>query len=180
MRRLELVRGAAHLRRVPFENLGIHLGEPIVLDEEAIVTKLVDRRRGGFCYEMNGGFAALLDALGFDVTHLEGRVYADGEPGIRFDHLCLQVDLDEGPYLADVGFGASFALPLRLDTEVEQEDPNGTFRIVPTPGVDGCDVLGTPNALYLDGSVSRLYAPALGRHDIGFPMGPILGVAAPD
>jgi len=126
----------AHLRHVPFENLSIHLGERISLEEDDIVTKLVDRCRGGFCYEMNGGFAALLEALGFDVTLLEGRVYKDGQPGIHFDHLCLRVDLDR-PYLADVGFGASFALPLRLDTHADQQDPNGTFRIVPTDGEDG-------------------------------------------
>lgn len=126
----------AYLRRVPFENLSIHLGEPISLDPDAIVAKIVERRRGGFCYEMNGGFAALLDALGFDVTLLEGRVYADGVPGIRFDHLCLRVDLDR-PYLADVGFGASFGLPLLLDTDAEQADPNGTFRIVPTDDAPG-------------------------------------------
>src|SRR5262245_17714459 len=84
----------AHLRCVPFENLSIHLGEPIQLDDDWIVAKLVDRRRGGFCFEMNGGFAALLDALGFDVSLHEGRVYkGDGTPGIRFDHLVLSVDL---------------------------------------------------------------------------------------
>jgi N-hydroxyarylamine O-acetyltransferase len=130
----------AHLRRVPFENLSIHLGEPIQLDEDWIVTKLVDRRRGGFCFEMNGGFAALLEALGFDVTLHEGRVYkADGTPGIHFDHLCLSVDLGPraGRYLVDVGFGASFGLPLRLGPADVQVDPLGQFQIVPTPGEDG-------------------------------------------
>ena len=53
----------AHLRRVPFENLSIHAGEPIVLQEEALFTKIVERRRGGFCYEVNGLFAALLRSL---------------------------------------------------------------------------------------------------------------------
>lgn len=125
---------AAHLRSIPFENLSIHLGEPIVLDPTAIVTKLTNGR-GGFCYEMNGGFAAVLSALGFSVTLLEGRVYQDGGPGIPFDHLCLRVDLDR-PYLADVGFGASFGLPLRLDTDGEQGDPNGAFRIAALDGDD--------------------------------------------
>ena len=126
----------AHLRRIPFENLSIHLGERISLDDEAIVAKLVDQRRGGFCFEMNGGFAALLEALGFDVTRLEARVYADGRPGIPFDHLCLRVDLDR-PYLVDVGFGASFAEPLLLGTDAPQADRNGEFRIVATPAADG-------------------------------------------
>ena len=51
-----------HLRTIPFENLSVHLGEPIVLDEDAFVAKVVDRHRGGFCYELNGAFAALLRA----------------------------------------------------------------------------------------------------------------------
>jgi len=127
---------AAHLRRIPFENLSIHLGERITLDTGAIVAKLVDQRRGGFCFEMNGGFAALLEALGFDVALLEARVYADGRPGIPFDHLCLRVELDR-PYLVDVGFGASFALPLLLGTDAVQTDPNGEFRIVATPAAEG-------------------------------------------
>jgi N-hydroxyarylamine O-acetyltransferase len=126
---------AAHLRTIPFENLSVHLGEPIVLDASALLTKLTSRGRGGFCYEMNGGFAAVLSALGFSVTLLEGRVYQDGTPGISFDHLCLRVDLDR-PYLADVGFGASFGLPLRLDSDAVQDDPNGPFRIAPLSGVD--------------------------------------------
>jgi N-hydroxyarylamine O-acetyltransferase len=127
----------AHLWRIPFENLSIHLGEPISLDLAVIGDKLTFRRRGGFCYEMNGGFGALLQALGFPTTYLEGRVYgADGSPGIHFDHLCLRVDLDE-PYLADVGFGASFVEPLRLETRAVQVDPAGEFQIVPTDGEDG-------------------------------------------
>jgi N-hydroxyarylamine O-acetyltransferase len=126
----------AHLRRVPFENLSIHLDERILLTPEAVVSKLLGSRRGGFCYELNGALGALLAALGFTVTLLEGRVYAEGEPGIPFDHLCLRVDLDR-PYLVDVGFGASFARPLRLDTSEVQQDPNGAFSVVPTPRVRG-------------------------------------------
>src|SRR6185436_18520928 len=60
----------AHLQSVPFENLSIHAGEPIVLNEDALYTKIVDQRRGGFCYECNGLFAGLLRALGFDVAML--------------------------------------------------------------------------------------------------------------
>lgn len=122
----------AHLATVPFENLDIHLGVPIKLDVVAFLDKIVVRRRGGFCYELNSGFAALLAALGFPVALLEARVF-DGEAlGIRYDHLCLRVDLDH-PYLVDVGFGAAFDEPLRLDTADEQVDDRGTFRIVAVP-----------------------------------------------
>jgi N-hydroxyarylamine O-acetyltransferase len=120
----------AHLRTVPFENLDISLGNEIVCDEERFLHKIIDLRRGGFCYELNGAFAALLRALGFSVTLLSARVSRDdGSASAEFDHLALRVDLDE-PWLADVGFGDSFLEPLRLKPEIEQEQSTGRFRIV--------------------------------------------------
>jgi N-hydroxyarylamine O-acetyltransferase len=119
-----------HLLSVPFENLSIHLGEPIALEPGALRDKLLRRRRGGFCYELNGAFAELLSALGFRVTLLAARVFGDGGPGPPFDHLALRVEVDGGgPWLADVGFGRHSSYPLRLDTGAEQADPGGTFRI---------------------------------------------------
>ena len=86
----------AHLLSVPFENLSIHAGEPIVLDEDALFTKIVEQRRGGFCYECNGLFAGLLRALGFDVAMLAaGVAHATGGFGPIFDHMTLMVTLDE-------------------------------------------------------------------------------------
>jgi len=121
----------AHLLAVPFENLDIALGRAIVVDEAAIVRKIVEQRRGGFCYELNGAFAALLRALQFRVTLLSARVSRAGAgEGPEFDHLTLRVDLDQ-PWLADVGFGDSFLEPLRLEPGKEQEDPAGTFRLQP-------------------------------------------------
>src|SRR5215216_6410072 len=82
----------AHLLAVPFENLDIHLGRPIVLEQQALFAKIVTRRRGGFCYELNGLFALLLRDLGFDVTLLAaGVARADGSFGPEFDHLTLLV-----------------------------------------------------------------------------------------
>ncbi|HST09381.1 MAG TPA: arylamine N-acetyltransferase [Terriglobales bacterium] len=133
----ETLRGLhlAHLYTVPFENLDISLGRKIVCDEDRFLQKIVDLRRGGFCYELNGAFAALLRELGFRVTLLSGRVAReDGSASPEFDHLALLVDLDE-PWLADVGFGDSFLEPLRLKTEAEQEQPSGRFRIVPVGDV---------------------------------------------
>src|SRR6201998_2264276 len=121
----------AHLVAVPFENLDIHLGLKITIDEAAILNKVVVLRRGGFCYELNGAFAALLRALGFQVTLLSARVArANGGEGPEFDHLTLRVDLEQ-PWLADVGFGESFLEPLRLVPGTEQEDPAGKFRLQP-------------------------------------------------
>jgi len=124
----------AHLLAVPFENLDISLRRKIVVHEDAILNKVVNLRRGGFCYELNCAFAALLRALGFRVTLLSARVARrEGGEGPEFDHLTLRVDLDE-PWLADVGFGESFLEPLRLETGIasgkEQSDPAGMFRLV--------------------------------------------------
>jgi len=123
-----------HLQAVPFENLDIARHRRILLDPQAFVRKVVEDRRGGFCYELNGAFAALLEALGFPVTLLSGRVpREDGSESPEFDHLALRVDLDE-PWLADVGFGDSFLEPLRLTSRDEQQAAGKTFRIVDLSG----------------------------------------------
>jgi len=124
----------AHLLAVPFENLDISLARRIVVDEAATLRKILELKRGGFCYELNGAFAALLRALGFQVTFLSARVArSDGGEGPEFDHLTLRVDLQQA-WLADVGFGDSFLEPLRFESEVEQSDPAGTFRLVEDGG----------------------------------------------
>ncbi|MFF5924835.1 arylamine N-acetyltransferase family protein [Streptomyces hydrogenans] len=128
-----------HLLTVPFENLSIHLGQDIVLDEKALVDKVVGARRGGFCYELNTAFAALLRALGYRVELLQARVLgADGRVGIPYDHMALLVeDADGGRWLADVGFGDHSHHPLALDERGEQADPSGTFVIREVPGSAG-------------------------------------------
>lgn len=127
----ETLRGlqVAHLLAVPFENLSIHAGEPIVLADEDLFTKIVERGRGGFCYEANGLFAALLRALGFKVQMLSAEV-ANAEDGYGppFDHMALAVTLGER-WLVDVGFGDSFLEPLLLDERGEQAQGGRTFRL---------------------------------------------------
>jgi N-hydroxyarylamine O-acetyltransferase len=117
----------AHLLAVPFENLSIHYGEPIRLEDEMLYDKIVRRRRGGFCYELNGLFAWLLRLLGFSVTLLSARVaQADGGFSPEFDHMALLVhDLEHADWLADVGFGDSFRQPLHLQPDVEQDGGDG-------------------------------------------------------
>ncbi|MFD5764971.1 arylamine N-acetyltransferase [Streptomyces sp. NPDC127049] len=128
-----------HLLTVPFENLSIHLGQDIVLDEKALVDKVVEARRGGFCYELNAAFAALLRALGYRVELLQARVLGpDGRVGIPYDHMALRVETADGELLlADVGFGDHSHHPLALDERGEQSDPSGTFVIVAVPGAEG-------------------------------------------
>ncbi len=104
----------AHLRRIAYENLDIHLGRTLSLDVAQTYDKIVTRGRGGWCYEMNGLFAWALRALGFDVTLLASAVttefVGDGSSG---EHLILLVKLDR-PYLVDVGFGNGLQLPIPL------------------------------------------------------------------
>ncbi|GAA3987314.1 hypothetical protein GCM10022384_39060 [Streptomyces marokkonensis] len=132
-----------HLRTVPFENLSVHLGEEIVLEEKQLLNKVVSARRGGFCYELNGLFGALLAALGYEVTLLAARVYGDGgRLGIPYDHAALRVRTADGDdWLADVGFGAHSHGPLAFAERGEQEDPGGTFRVVEA-GPDAAGVRG--------------------------------------
>ncbi|MDF3144623.1 MULTISPECIES: arylamine N-acetyltransferase [unclassified Streptomyces] len=132
-----------HLQTVPFENLSIHLGEEIVLEEKRLLDKVVGAGRGGFCYELNGAFGALLTALGFDVTLLAARVHGkEGRLGIPYDHMALKVrTVDGGTWLADIGFGAHSHYPLAFEARGEQVDPAGVFRIVEA-GPDAAGVRG--------------------------------------
>ena len=101
-----------HLLTAPFENLDIPLGTAICLDLSQLYQKIVVRRRGGFCYELNGLFGELLAALGFRVQMLSARVRReDGGFGPEFDHMLLRVDLEDS-WLVDVGFGDSFVYPI--------------------------------------------------------------------
>ncbi len=123
----------AHLLQVPFENLDIVCRRLFSLDPSALFDKIVTRRRGGFCYELNGLFALLLEELGFGVAHLAARVIGkDGNLGPEFDHLTLQVKCPGdvlGSWLVDVGFGDSFLHPLRFEEQGEQPDGLRTYRI---------------------------------------------------
>jgi N-hydroxyarylamine O-acetyltransferase len=105
----------AHLLAIPYENLDIHLGRSLSLDEERIFEKIVTQRRGGWCYEMNGLLAWALRELGFPVTLLASAVNrATNGDGAEGNHLILMVELDR-PYLVDVGFGNGILEPLPLE-----------------------------------------------------------------
>ena len=117
----------AHMFSVPFENLSIHYGQPIILQEDLLFNKIVRRHRGGFCYELNGLFAWLLTQLDFHVTLLSAEVAGDdGTFSPPYDHLTLLVsDVSGADWLADVGFGDSFLRPLRFAADAEQEGGDG-------------------------------------------------------
>jgi N-hydroxyarylamine O-acetyltransferase len=133
---LEVLRSvhALHPASIPFENLDPLLGRPVRLDLASLQAKLVGQRRGGYCFEQNAVFRAALQAMGFSVTGLGARVRwmspPDGPDGPR-SHMLLRVDLAEGPYLADIGFGGHlFAAPIRLEPDLEQATPASTLRLV--------------------------------------------------
>jgi N-hydroxyarylamine O-acetyltransferase len=125
----------AHLRSVPFENLDVSLGVPIVLDPERILEKIVLRGRGGFCYELNYAFSWLLGEIGFRTSLLSGEVSrADGGFGIPFDHMALRVEVEGAEWLADVGFGDSFLEPFPLEEGRLHEEPGFSYRVSRSEG----------------------------------------------
>jgi len=118
-----------HLLNVPFENLDIHYGNPIDLDK--IYHKVVKKGRGGFCYELNGLFYTLLNAIGFDSKIISARVYDSKKEGFgkEYDHLAIIVKLNQVEYLVDVGFGEFAFHPLKFEMDSIQSDPRGDFVI---------------------------------------------------
>lgn len=122
----------AHLRTVPFENLDVYQQIPVTTDRTHSVAKIVDRHRGGWCFELNGAFGGLLTALGFQVRNLAAAVQLGGPTDV-VDHLCLEVVLDE-PLLVDVGFGDGFVQPLSLNRTGPQDGGGGgPYELVPSP-----------------------------------------------
>jgi N-hydroxyarylamine O-acetyltransferase len=119
-----------HLLSVPFENLDIHLHTPIIPDTGKFYEKLVHRRRGGFCYELNGLFNELLKTLGFDTRMVSARAFQPPDKyGAEFDHLAIIVLLNEKEYIVDVGFGEFAFGPLLIHPGAAQTDERGIFVI---------------------------------------------------
>ena len=119
-----------HLFNVPFENLDIHEGVRIELDTERIYQKLVENRRGGFCYELNGLFYELLTSLGFKVKRVSAIVMDEDRTWTpEYDHMSLVVGIDGSDYLSDVGFGRFSFWPIKLELGLVQEDQEGKFRV---------------------------------------------------
>ncbi|MEP7118330.1 MAG: arylamine N-acetyltransferase [Acidobacteriota bacterium] len=147
----------AHLLAIPYENLDIHLGVRMTLDPDATFTKLVDERRGGWCFEMNGLLGRVLETLGFDVRYLSGAVgLADRGWRAQGNHLVLLVTLDRR-WIADVGFGDGFLTPLPLevgnyrqdflDYRVSRDGPRWRVHNHAFGGADGFDFTLTPRQL---------------------------------
>jgi N-hydroxyarylamine O-acetyltransferase len=128
-----------HVNAIPFEGLDPLLGRPVNLDLASLQTKLVDSRRGGYCFEQNILFNAALEMIGFKVTGLTARVLWMSQPGSPLGpktHMLIKVDLPDGPLLADVGFGVCVMdTPLKFQTDIEQRTAMGTYRLTQTDGL---------------------------------------------
>ncbi len=121
-----------HPRAIPFENLNPLTRRAVKLDLESVERKLVDDRRGGYCFEQNALLANVLIELGFQVTPLIGRVLWGREPDAvpPRTHMVLRIDLDNEAWIADVGFGSvTLTSPVRLTPGLAQRTDLGIFRL---------------------------------------------------
>ena len=129
---------ALHPASIPFENIDPLLGRPVALDLASLQQKLVQNRRGGYCFEQNTLLAGALSTLGYRVGFLAARVRwmaSPQRPESPRTHMLLRIDLEDGSYLADVGFGGHLlAGPLRLQSGIEQQTPASVVRLLECDG----------------------------------------------
>lgn len=122
----------AHLLAIPFENLNIHAGRVIELAIDKLFHKIVEEKRGGFCYELNGLYYELLTGLGFTAKRIAAQVHNSEKQayGDEYDHFAIVVEWDGKLYLTDVGYGEFLVTPLLISLNTPQEDPRGEVYIV--------------------------------------------------
>lgn len=125
---------AAHIAAIPFEAIDALTGVGIDIGADAVAAKLIDRRRGGYCFEQNGLFLRVLQAIGFEAEAMLGRVrwmLPDDAPATPRTHQVVLVTLDGRPWLADVGFGAAVPpQPLAMDSEAPQPTRHESYRVL--------------------------------------------------
>lgn len=132
---LEVLRAlqAAHIAAIPFEALDVLVDGAVDVDAAAVDAKLIDQRRGGYCYEQNGLFLRVLQTIGFDAEARLGRVrwmLVDDAPTTARSHMVSRVTLNGRPWLADVGFGAATpTAPLAMDDRDPQPTAHEAYRI---------------------------------------------------
>lgn len=123
----------AHMLNVPFENLDVYMGRPLKLDPEDLFDKIVTHRRGGYCFELNTLYGAMLRAIGFDVTPVLARVWLRDPPEVPpLTHMLHAVEIDDQIYISDVGFGGlTTRIPLSTSNLTPVDDCVGLIRLNP-------------------------------------------------
>jgi N-hydroxyarylamine O-acetyltransferase len=154
-----------HLQTVPFENLDVVERKPRPLNTEMVLRKVTVESRGGFCYELNETFRALLDHLGFEVRRIEARVWqaAAQRFGAPFDHLALVVSLPQGEFLVDVGFGDNNRTPMQIPQD-HTRDVSGEYHLSPvesSPSVQDSAAMMSGGRLCLRSATQPLYEMTL-------------------
>jgi N-hydroxyarylamine O-acetyltransferase len=125
----------AHMLNVPFENLDVYMGRPLSLDPCDLFDKIVTRRRGGYCFELNTLYGAVLREIGFNITPMLARVWlrdpAEVPPS---NHMLHRVVIDGVHYTTDVGFGArTTRIPLDISQSTQIDDGDGYVRLSNSP-----------------------------------------------
>lgn len=122
----------AHMRHVPFENLDVLLERPLNLSEDALFEKIISRKRGGYCFELNTVYRALLTDVGFAPVPMLARVWLRDPVDVPpRTHLVNRVKIDGEDWISDVGFGGRAArVPLKIEDGYEVDDGDGRIRIV--------------------------------------------------
>jgi N-hydroxyarylamine O-acetyltransferase len=142
----------AQLATIPFENFDILLGRGISVEPQHIAQKLLNSRRGGYCFELNGLFLMAVQALGFDARPLLARVHLSGQPSGR-SHELLLVTIEGRDWIADAGFGGpSLRAPIPLELDVERRQDGRTFRLI------DAGPFGTMLQMLRDGQWADLYS----------------------
>lgn len=121
-----------HMRHIPFENLDVVLGRPLILSREALFQKIVTHGRGGYCFELNTLYAALLEEIGFLPVPMLARVWLRDPPETPpRTHLVYRVKIDGVDWISDVGFGGRAArVPVKIEEGYEVDDGDGRIRIL--------------------------------------------------
>ncbi len=125
---------AAHLMTVPYENFDLVNHDPIGLKTEDLFNKIVNHRRGGYSFELNGAFGDLLRSMNFDVTEHLSRFMLDSEEVPMRLHRVLKVHFFDATYICDVGLGVeSPRIPIKLEEDTVQSDGFAEYRLERDP-----------------------------------------------
>ena len=115
-----------HLINIPFENIDIFINRSLDLNTDRLFAKIVEEKRGGICYELNGLLLKLLKEIGYDVKYISGRIR---DEGTDLDHILLLININNEKYIVDVGFKDNYLYPIKLIQDLVQENYDNNYKI---------------------------------------------------